>query len=183
VVTTREPGGSAGAEAIRGLLLGGTSDRWDATSEALLIHAARRDHLVKTIRPALTRGAWVLCDRFEDSTRAYQGAGGLDMAVIDALSRIACEGLRPDLTIVLDLPVEAGHARAAARAQAQGNAADRFEARGQDFHERVRATFLAIAAAQPERCVVIDAGRPQEVVAADIRVAVDRSFKSADRAG
>jgi dTMP kinase len=173
IVTTREPGGSPGAEAIRSLLLDSGADQWDPTSEALLIHAARRDHLVRTIRPALERGAWVLCDRFEDSTRAYQGAGGLGMATIDVLSRIVCDGLTPDLTVILDLTVAEGHARAKARALAQGDiATDRFEARGSDFHEKVRACFLAIAAAEPQRCVVIDAAPDIEGVTAAVRQAV-----------
>jgi dTMP kinase len=124
--------------------------------------AARRDHLVRTVWPALARGDWVLCDRFEDSTRAYQGAGsGLDRAVIDALGTVARGPFAPDLTLILDLPVAAGRARAAARR----GTSDRFEQRDDAFHERVRQSFLAIAAAEPGRCAVIDAGQPLDAVA------------------
>jgi dTMP kinase len=175
-VTTREPGGSPGAEAIRGLLLGGGIERWDAVAEACLVHAARRDHLISLIRPALARGAWVLCDRFEDSTRAYQGAGGLDPGAIDALSAIVCEGFRPDLTLILDLPVAEGRARAAARAKSLAISPDRFEGRGADFHERVRAIFRDIAAREPARCAVVDAKPGIDDVAAAIAKIVATRF-------
>jgi len=168
-LATREPGGSPGAEDIRGLLLGGGVGRWDLVTEALLMMAARRDHIERTIRPALAKGIWVVSDRFEDSTRAYQGAGsGLAPDVIDALSRIACEGLVPDLTLILDLPVPIGRARAAARRAGS----DRFEQRDDAFHERVRAGFLAIAEAEPQRCAVIDAAVPLDQVTAAIQSVV-----------
>jgi dTMP kinase len=151
---TREPGGSPGAEAIRDLLLRGSERRWDAVGETLLFTAARRDHVERLIRPALTRGVWLVCDRFADSTLAYQGYGrGLNLADLAALHRFALGGFKPDLTLLLDLPVEQGFARAAQRPAA----ADRFERLDRAFHERVRAGFLEIAAADPGRCIVIDA--------------------------
>ncbi len=154
VVATREPGGSPGAEAIRGLLVTGETDRWSPLTETLLMYAARRDHVERVIAPAIARGAVVLCDRFLDSTRAYQGAGGGTPAdLIQALEAHVVGDLPPDLTLILDLPVAEGLARAAARGEAEA----RFEAKGQAFHERLRAGFLAIAAAEPARCVVIDA--------------------------
>ena len=161
VVATREPGGSTGAEAIRALLVTGDPDRWSAISETLLMYAARRDHLERTIRPALDRGAWVICDRFADSTRAYQGAGGsAPPGLVAALETFVLEDVRPDLTLVLDLPVQAGLARAGLR----GGAEARFEAKGEAFHERLRAAFLAIAAAEPDRCAVLDAAETPEQV-------------------
>jgi dTMP kinase len=169
VVTTREPGGSPGAESIRSLLVTGETDRWSATTETLLLYAARRDHIERVIEPALARGAVVLCDRFHDSTRAYQGAAGaVDPALIAFLEGHVLAGVAPDLTLVLDLPVEAGLARAAARGEGEG----RFEAKGAAFHERLRAAFLEIAAREPARCAVIDATGDADVVAARIAEAV-----------
>jgi len=153
VVATREPGGSAGAEAIRALLVEGATDRWDAVTETMLHFAARRDHLRVTILPALERGAWVISDRFADSTRAYQGMvqeAGDD--VVERLYAIAVGDLRPDLTLMLDLPVEKGLARAAER-----GGENRYERMGSAFHERLRLAFLDIAAGDPGRCVVVDA--------------------------
>ena len=168
VVSTREPGGSEGAESLRQLLLQGGDDRWSALSETLLMYAARRDHLEKTIRPALDRGAWVICDRFLDSTRAYQGAGGgAPEALIAALERHVVGDELPELTLVLDLPIEVGLQRAGAR-----TAFDRIEARGDGFHQRLRAAFLQIADAEPQRCFVIDAAPGPEDVAASIWSAV-----------
>ncbi len=163
VVTTREPGGSEGAETLRGLLLQGGEERWSALSETLLMYAARRDHLEKTIRPALARGAWVISDRFFDSTRAYQGAGGgAPEGLIAALERHVVGDDRPDLTLVLDLPVEVGLERAGAR-----TTLDRIEARDEGFHQRLRAAFLQIAETESQRCFVIDAApTPDEVTAA-----------------
>ena len=170
VVTTREPGGSPGAEDIRALLVSGTIDRWDATTEALLHSAARRDHLVKTVWPALGRGAWILCDRFADSTLAYQGYGhGIAIETIQALTRLAVGDCAPDLTIVLDLPVEIGLARAGGR----GGAEDRYERMGTAFHQRLRQGFLTIADGDRARCVVVDASRPLDQVQADIMAAVE----------
>jgi dTMP kinase len=151
---TREPGGSEGAEAIRGLLLDGATERWDAAGEALLLYAARRDHVVRLIAPALDRGVWVVCDRFADSTLAYQGYGrGLSLADLAALHRFALGDFAPDLTLILDLPVAEGLARAARRS---GNA-DRFERLDVAFHERLRQGFRQIAADNPERCLLFDA--------------------------
>ncbi|MBC7767715.1 MAG: dTMP kinase [Phycisphaerales bacterium] len=155
VVVTREPGGAPGAVAIRALLVQGDAGRWDAMEEALLFAAARRNHLTHTIRPALARGAWVICDRYYDSTRAYQvAAGGLDPVALDALNALI-EAPRPDLTFVLDFAPEAG----LERSQGRNLGEDRFERKAADFHARVRAEFLAIAAREPQRCVVLDAGQ------------------------
>ena len=173
VVVTREPGGSAYAEEIRAALLAGAAKPYGPFAEALLFSAARLDHLDRLIRPALRRGEIVLCDRFIDSTRAYQGAaGGLDPAVIAALERVVVGPTRPDLTLILDLPPEAGLARAAGRGAGTGQGADRFEAESLDFHARLRDAFLAIARAEPERCAVIDAGRDPDSVEAAIRALV-----------
>ena len=163
VTATREPGGSPGAEDIRALVLQGQADRWSPTTETLLMYAARRDHVERVIRPALAEGRWVICDRFFDSTRAYQGAGGgVDPAFISALETYAVEDTRPDLTLVFDLPVGEGLERAHARAGHEM----RFESKGLAFHERLRERFLAIARAEPGRCAVIDAsGSPDEVEA------------------
>jgi dTMP kinase len=165
VVATREPGGAPGAEMVRKLLVEGPPERWDATTEALLHFAARRDHLRSTVWPALKRGAWVISDRFADSTVAYQGYGhGLDRAMLDRLYDIAVGDFHPDLTLILDLPVDLGLGRAAARRGSE----TRYEDLPADFHDRVRRGFLAIAAADPGRCIVIDATRDIETVAAAI---------------
>jgi len=177
VVTTREPGGAPGAEAIRALLVSGATDRWDPLSEALLLFAARREHLVRTIWPALKQGCWVLCDRFADSTMAYQGYGhGVDRALIEALYRAAVGAFRPDQTFVLDLPVDEGLRRANFRETSVAGPEDRFERMDRAFHERLRAGFLAIAAAEPERCSVIDASGTADAVAARIWQAVSDKF-------
>ncbi len=169
-VTTREPGGTPGAEAIRALLVTGEPERWDAATEALLMTAARRDHAERVIRPALRRGAWVLCDRFADSTTAYQGhAGGVAADGLAALSRFALGTLCPDLTLILDLPAGEGLKRAGSRAGAE----TRFEDRDRAFHEAVRNGFLAIARREPERCAVIDAGAPVRTVARRIAATVE----------
>ena len=161
VLTTREPDGSPGAEMIRKLLVEGVADAWDGTTEALLMFAARRDHLVRTIQPALRRGQWVISDRFADSTRAYQGHGhGFDLGQIEALYRLAVGDFQPNLTIILDLPVETGLARAASRRGVE----TRYEALGIAFHRRVRDGFRQIAAAEPGRCVLVDADAPVETV-------------------
>lgn len=161
VVITREPGGSPGAEAIRDIVLRGDADRWSAMTETLLMYAARRDHIERLIRPALERGVWVICDRFADSTRAYQGvAGGVDEALIAALETHVLEGVRPDLTLIFDLPPEVGLERAHVRAGGEM----RFESKGMAFHQRLREGFMAIAAAEPERCVTIDARGVRDAV-------------------
>ena len=166
---TREPGGSTGAEAIRRLLLEGTDARWDAVGETLLFYAARRDHVVRLIAPALDEGLWVVCDRFADSTLAYQGYGhGLPLADLLSLHRFALGDLAPDLTLILDLPVAEGLARAAAR----GGAADRFERLDAAFHERLRQGFRQIADDDPARCVVLDAAGDRDSVHRAVLAAV-----------
>jgi len=171
VHSTREPGGSPGAEDIRQLLVTGETGRWDAMTEALLNFAARRDHLVTTVWPALERGAWVVSDRFADSTVAYQGyAHGLDRETIARLYALVVGEFAPDLTIILDAPVDLGLARASAR-----GGGDRYERMDVAFHERLRAGFLEIARGAPERCVVIDAsGAPDTVHRAVLSAVVDR---------
>jgi dTMP kinase len=165
VVATREPGGSPGAEMVRKLLVEGPVDRWDGVTEALLHFAARRDHLRATVWPALEQGAWVLSDRFADSTRAYQGYGhGLDLAMLDRLYEVAVGSFRPDLTVILDLPVETGLARAVARREAE----TRYESLPRIFHDRVRKGFLEIADREPGRCAVIDGHGDVESVAAAV---------------
>jgi dTMP kinase len=168
VVVTREPGGSPGAEAIRELLVNGAADRWSPVTETLLMYASRRDHLERVIRPALAEGRVVLCDRFADSTRAYQGAGGdAPASLIAALEDHVLNGTIPTLTLILDLPAEVG----LSRAEARGGAA-RFESKGLDFHQRLRAGYLEIARREPERCVVIDADAELDAVTAAIVDAV-----------
>ena len=169
VLTTREPGGAPGAEMIRKLLVEGPAERWDGTTEALLHFAARRDHLRATVWPALERGAWVVSDRFADSTRAYQGYGhGLDLESLDRLYEFAVYGFHPDLTVILDLPVETGLARAAARRGTE----TRYERLPRDFHERVRNGFLEIAKNEPKRCAVVDASKDIDGIASAIARAV-----------
>jgi dTMP kinase len=170
VTLTREPGGSPGAEALRDLLVTGEADRWSPLSETLILYAAREDHLERTIRPALGAGRWVLSDRFADSTRAYQGAGGgAPAGLIGRLEATVVGPTRPDLTLILDLPVEAGLARAASR----GGGEERFERKGHAFHQRLREAFLDIAAAEPQRCLVLDASAPPERVAEAVWTAVE----------
>ena len=164
VVVTREPGGSPGAEAIRDLLVNGSADRWSPVTESLLMYAARRDHIERVIRPGLARGAIVLCDRYADSTRVYQGAGGdAPAGLIAALEEHVLDGTIPVLTLILDLPAQVG----LQRAEARGGAA-RFESKGLAFHERLRAGYLEIARREPERCVVINADATLDAVTAAI---------------
>jgi dTMP kinase len=173
VVETREPGGSPGAEEIRKLLVTGTAGRWDAVTEALLHFAARRDHLRQTIEPALARGSWVVCDRFADSTMAYQGYGhGLGRAPVEALYALVVGSLKPDLTLVLDLPVAEGLARAGHRNGRGTQQEDRYEQMDLGFHERLREGFHDIVAREPERCLLIDARGDEDAVAARIAAAV-----------
>ena len=170
VVVTREPGGAPDAEIIRGLLLGGAPERWSPVSEALLNYAARETHLDGTIRPALAHGAVVVSDRFMDSTTAYQGyAGGVDLDLLASLERAVVGKDRPLLTIVFDLDPVLGLERARGR---EPGRADRFERKGLDFHRRLRAGFLEIAKAEPERCLVVDAARPKDEVAGIVWAAV-----------
>jgi dTMP kinase len=169
VVATREPGGAPGAEMIRKLLVEGPAERWDGTTEALLHFAARREHLRSTVWPALERGDWVISDRFADSTLAYQGYGhGVGRKIFEQLYQVAVGAFRPDLTLILDLPIEIGLARATARRGAE----TRYESLPPDFHARVRAGFLEIAAQEPKRCVVIDATGDVDATAVAIARAV-----------
>ncbi|MGO8738087.1 dTMP kinase [Rhodoblastus sp.] len=164
VVTTREPGGTPLAERLRAIILAGKARDLGDFGEALLFSAARIDHIDRIIRPALARGAYVLCDRFADSTRAYQGArGGAGENMLTTLERVTLDGVRPDLTFILDLPPEVGLARAEKR-RGQGGI-DRFEGEAVAFHAVLREKFLEIARAEPERCRVIDAVKPEEDVA------------------
>lgn len=175
VLLTREPGGAPGAEEIRRLLVQGAADRWDPITETLLHFAARRDHLQRVIRPALAQGQWVLSDRFADSTLAYQGYGhGVDCGFIAALEQAVVGTERPDLTLILDLPVELGLERAGGRRGPE----TRYEEMEQAFHERLRQGFLAIARQDPKRCRVIDATGDLEAVQAKLRVAITEKFRA-----
>lgn len=168
-IVTREPGGSPGAEHIRSLIVSGDTDKWPPLTETLLVFAARADHLECTIRPALERGKWVICDRFVDSTFAYQGVGqGMSPDTITTLCDLVVGEDMPGLTLILDLPVETGLGRAGRRDHDE----DRFERMGDDFHRKLRQAFLDIAAAEPDRCIVIDASRDEDAVAEAIWQAV-----------
>jgi dTMP kinase len=177
-IVTREPGGSPGAEIIRHLVLSGMGKLLGAEAETLLFAAARDDHVHTVIEPALNQGTWVLCDRFSDSTRVYQGRlGKVAPAVLNAMERVTIGDLKPDVTLILDVPVEIGMARAAAR---RGTGApDRFEAEDVKFHQQLRDGYLQIAADEPQRCVLIDATADPGTVAANVWAAVrDRLFAS-----
>jgi len=187
VQQTREPGGSPGAEIMRYILLSGAARPLGADAEALLFAAARDDHLTTLIRPALAEGKWVVCDRFADSTRIYQGvAGDVDPLAIRALERIVVADTKPDLTFILDVPANEGMLRAAKR-RGGGDSADRFEGEAMAFHERLRDGFLMLAANEPDRCVLIDATTPKGEVAEQIWRVVQKRLKpstaSADDAG
>ena len=161
---TREPGGSPGAEEIRSLLVSGSVERWEPLAEAMLHAAARRDHLLHTIEPALAEGLWVISDRFVNSMIVYQGYGqGADLDVLEQISTLSLGGFEPDLTVVLDIPVAEGLKRAEARA-----GSNRYERMGSDFHERVREGFLARANAEPARFAVVDATADPESVGREI---------------
>lgn len=167
VLLTREPGGSPGAEIIRHVLLSGAAQPLGPDAEAMLFAAARNDHVDCAVRPALDAGKWVICDRFADSTRVYQGAlGKVDPRLIRSLERVAIGDLVPSLTFVLDLPVEAGLTRRKQRAD--DAAPDRFEAENLEFHEKLRQAYLALAEREPRRCIVIDAARSKEDIAKQI---------------
>ena len=164
VKLTREPGGSPGAEIMRHVLLSGAAKPFGPEAEAMLFAAARDDHVQQTILPALEAGNWVVCDRFADSTRVYQGIlGAVDQRFIKALERVSIGNLKPDLTLILDVPVEVGLRRASGRRR--GSNPDRFEAESLDFHKRLRAAYLALAAAEKRRCVIVDATMPKKTVA------------------
>ncbi|HSM39581.1 MAG TPA: dTMP kinase [Afifellaceae bacterium] len=168
VVLTREPGGSPHAECLREMLLGGRVAPFGNDAEALVFAIARADHVAETIRPALERGAWVICDRFIDSTRAYQGSAGVPADRIDELEAIAVGQTMPDLTLILDLPAEEGLARANGRDVMP----DRFEADDLAVHQERRDVFLQIAQDEPDRCAVVDASRPEAEVFERIRSTV-----------
>jgi len=178
VVLTREPGGSSGAEIVRHVLLSGAAKPLGTEAEAILFAAARDDHLATLIRPALERGKWVICDRFIDSTRVYQGdLGAVDPRIIRRLERVIVGDTMPDLTFILDVPAEVGLERARRR---RGNKeADRFETETLEFHTRLRDAYLAIAAAEPQRCVVVDSLRPKNKVADEIWAIVNRRLDPA----
>lgn len=161
VVQTREPGGSPGAEEIRAIAVSGDAERWSARTETLLMYASRSDHLERKILPALEEGKWVVCDRFADSSRAYQGAGGgAPDSLIEALDEHVVGHNQPNLTVVFDIPVEVGLERAFGR----GLFETRFESKGLEFHQKLREGFLEVAVRHPERCVVLDAtGEVEEV--------------------
>lgn len=178
-VTTREPGGAPGAEEIRNLLVNGDTKRWAPMAEVLLHTAARAEHLDKTVMPALMGGAWVLSDRFADSTLAYQGCGhGVDKKIIENIYRDAFADFKPDLTFIIDVSPDVGLARAGARiAGNSGKDEDRYERMGAPFHQRIRDGFLEIAKANPDRCVVIDGALDEDGVFSAIKKAVINRFE------
>jgi dTMP kinase len=172
VVVTREPGGSPGAEAVRHVLLSGAAEPFGPKMEALLFAAARSDHVEQVIRPAVERGSIVLCDRFMDSSRVYQGVtGNIDPAFMDALEKVAVNGMVPDMTLIFDIDPTEGLRRATVRRGTEA-AADRFEKETLAIHQRRRDAFLAIAAAEPERCIVIDASADPDAVENVVTAAV-----------
>lgn len=177
-LVTREPGGSPGAEIIRHVVLSGMGKLLGPDAETLLFAAARDDHVRTVIQPALNRGLWVLCDRFSDSTRVYQGRlGQVSPAVLNAMERVTIGDLKPDLTVILDVPVEVGMRRAAAR---RGSGApDRFEAEDLRFHQDLREAYRQIAADEPQRCILIDANADASTVAASVWAALRDRFSKA----
>lgn len=176
VLVTREPGGSPGAEAVRHVILSGAAEPFGPAMEVVLFAAARLDHVQQVIRPALEQGAVVLCDRFYDSTRAYQGTSrGVNKTLLSALERAAVGDTVPDLTIILDIDAKVGLQRASDRRGEGG--ADRFEKEALAIHQRRRDAFLAIAKAEPDRCVIINAERSVDAVAVSVRKAVDAAMK------
>jgi len=180
-ISTREPGGSPGAEIIRHVILSGVGKLLGPETETLLFAAARDDHVRTVILPALNQGSWVLCDRFVDSTRAYQGSlGQVSSDILNALQRVTIGDLKPDLTIILDVPVEVGMQRAAARRGS--GAADRFESEDMTFHQGLRAAYRRIAAEDPQRCVLIDATDDPDSVGQGIWDAVRRHLMPAKAA-
>lgn len=174
MVVTREPGGSPGAEAVRHVLLNGAAEAYGTRMEALLFAAARSDHVEQVIRPALERGDVVLCDRFMDSSRVYQGVtGNLSTDFIEALQRVAVNGVVPDRTIILDIPAELGLERARSRGEATSSGPDRYEKERLETHEKRRDGFLDIAIREPERCRVVNAARNADQIATEIEKLVD----------
>ena len=166
---TREPGGTIEAESIRALLLNGAASKWQPTSEAMMMSASRHEHVIHLIKPALARGDIVICDRFTDSTHVYQGyVGGVDNALLEVLDQLSCQGLVPDLTLLLDMDSNAGLARTIQR----GDAESRFESKGAAFHQKVRQSFVERAEKFPNRIVKIDGARPADAVTMDVIAAV-----------
>ena len=164
-LVTREPGGTESAESIRNLLVTGRADKWRPATEAMLMSASRHEHVIHVLRPALAADKIVICDRYNDSTRVYQGiVGGVQEDDIEALNHLACDGLVPDLTILLDMDVETGLGRASDRAGSES----RFESKGMAFHQQVRQAFLDLAAKHDQRFVVVDASGSEDAVAEDI---------------
>lgn len=186
VVRTREPGGTPKAEAIRSFILQGKPESWGVGAEAVLFAAARLDHVNELIAPSLASGKWVICDRFADSTRAYQGlTGGVDDKLIDALEHLALNGHTPDLTVILDMEPEIAFERVRQRALEDGmpSVADRFEKEDLSFHRRLRDNFLAIAISNPGRCVVLSADTEEDVLAEAIWRAVQDHFPDLSEQG
>jgi len=173
VVVTREPGGSPGAEAIRHVVLSGAAQPLGSHAEAILFAAARDDHVSQLIRPALDAGRWVICDRFADSTRIYQGVlGNVDPRVISSLERITVGDTKPDVTVILDVPTELGLERASSR-RGRGST-DRFEAETLEFHDKLREAYRELAEREPDRCVLIDAGGEASTVADAVWAVINR---------
>ena len=180
IVRTREPGGVPSAETIRDLLVNGETDKWRPLTETLLHFAARHEHISRLVQPALDRGQWVLCDRFADSTTAYQGyAQNIDLETIATLYRLAVGNLEPNLTIILDLPVEVG----LERAEDRSIGGTRYEKMGIEFHKRLRDGFLRIAANNPHRCSILDATQSIEEISENIMALVQERFLSTPSKG
>lgn len=178
VLLTREPGGSPGAEKIREMLLSGAAKKLGPRGEAMLFAAARADHVDSVIAPALERGEWVICDRFADSTRVYQGEAGVDSKVLDLLETVAVAGTRPDMTVLIDVPAEIGLARVSTRSKTDDSGGpDRFESDDIAIHERRRTLFLELAEKEPDRFVVVDGRHDPDHVSKEIWWAVDRHFR------
>ncbi|MBH67286.1 MAG: dTMP kinase [Rhodospirillaceae bacterium] len=178
VLVTREPGGSKGAEEIRNLLVNGEANRWDPVTEVLLLYAARRDHWLKSIQPALLKGFWVVCDRFSDSTIVYQGfGGGVDRDTIEDIHKVALADIRPDLTFFLDLPVELGMARSSRRDFANSSIDTRYEKMSISFHRRLRGGFKQLALEYPDRIIIVDGTRKITQVEKTIRMNILSRFE------
>lgn len=177
LLCTREPGGAPGAEQIREMVLTGDVDRWTPMTEVLLYTAARSDHVERVIVPALEAGRWVLCDRFYDSSIAYQGAGrGVGVQKVKDLQKLVLGDIKPDLTLILDLPIDVGLSRAVSRETDKAKKEDRFERMDKSLHEQSRAVFLDIAAEDPERCVIVNADQSIDYLQAELRAIIEKRF-------
>lgn len=176
-VCTREPGGAPGAEEIRTMVLTGDVDRWTPMTEVLLYTASRSDHVERVIVPSIENGKWVLCDRFADSSVAYQGAGrGVGVQRVKDLQRLVLGELKPDLTLILDIPIEVGLERAMSREGDKAVKEDRIERMGKSLHEQSREVFMEIAAEEPDRCVVVDANKSIDELQQDLRAIIEERF-------